>query len=548
MSTNQGTTRATDIEILIRVATLLVTRKNEDPDDPEVRAAYEAYTNNDPTKAQELFLANEKTQALRATSNLNSATTFARLQARMNEGKDSATAVAAWKRVVEYEKGKPEDWLSYGDQLIATGALSEATKAYAEASRLARAAPVSPGQQQTVAISFERNCSVNSSNGYLGRQDYLCTQALAILKPLAETDRENDQLQHTLGLILLGIGDAERARGFLSEALARYREALAIALAGSEKNSANRQWKHYLATSFGRIGAIQQAQGEVTSGLASYQIALEIAQSFGSGDTSSYRSHDILWSSLNAVGNFQLDMGELNDARTSYEKALQNAQERTKADSTNRNWQRDLASSLIRIGDLYRAQNDPVSALTKYQEALVIFKRLTEDQPTNRQWQSSLAVSYIAIGNAQLDRDDRPSALVNYRKGLGIVDAQFQPGRLEGFGIFAPAPPGFGIPGQYIGTRAYKDWFARLSLTDPAAAIKGAKFFLKAAELNSGHDKNARAGLFLLYLKLGELEQAQGDLTGAYANYRQAWGIGEMLKGGDPYDDRSSRYSRMSMP
>ena len=165
-------------------------------------------------------------------------------------------------------------------------------------------------------------------------------------------------------------------------------------------------------------------------------------------------------------------------ALASYRASLAIRERLAAADPGNASWQRDLSASEDRIGDVQQAQGDLATALTSYRVSLANAERLAAVDLGNAGWQRDLSVS--------AHQDWRRAG----REGRSRGGARQLPG-------------------------SHHNIFERLAAADPGNASW-------QRDLLASQDR------------IGDVQQAQGDLPAALTSYRASHNIFERLAAADP--------------
>lgn len=193
-------------EELAAGALRLAGEAHDKPDDADVKAARDAYLLGDTSRAEALFrrledaLVDEaRKQQLEMRKKLAKAASIARERAAMAIGRNTAAAVDAWSKVVEYEPEEPGNWGSFGDLLVTAGNLNEAAQAYRRFNQLAEARassePDNRQRQRDLSVSFDRIGDVQVAQGDLPGALTSYNKGMAIRDKLAANDPTNTERQ-----------------------------------------------------------------------------------------------------------------------------------------------------------------------------------------------------------------------------------------------------------------------------------------------------------------------------------------------------------------
>jgi tetratricopeptide (TPR) repeat protein len=224
--------------------------------------------------------------------------------------------------------------------------------------------------------------------------------------------------QHYLAEADYRLGDAQRAQGKLSDALASHQAGLAAAqrLVAAEPDKP--RWHVDVAQGYDKIGFVQLQQGKLPEALASFQASLAITQRLAAADPgSAARQHDLALSQ-DQIGDVLARQGNLPDALKSYQASFAIRERLVAADPKVERG--NLAVSYGRIGNVQLAQSNRAEALKSYQAGHAILESLVASDPDNRGWQRALSEVDIKIGDVQQKQGNRAEALRSYQAALVI--------------------------------------------------------------------------------------------------------------------------------
>ena len=176
------------------------------------------------------------------------------------------------------------------------------------------------------------------------------------------------------------------------------------------------------------------------------------------------------------------NIGDTEGAGQSYNQAMQISQALVNANPNDSEAREYLARSYKSLGEVLPILGKPTDGLADLRKAVALLETMTASDPTNQHLRAELANCYQALGDLQghsglQNLGDAAGALASYRKALGIYQEQV------------------------------------------------------SSNINN---KEARRGLAVLQMRIGDLELAQGNASDAAKQYRDALGILEEVSASDP--------------
>jgi tetratricopeptide (TPR) repeat protein len=191
---------------------------------------------------------------------------------------------------------------------------------------------------------------------------------------------------------------------------------------------------------------------------------------------------------------YEPNLGDTHGAEESYEKALAISRALVQADGKDSQARRYLGRSYQSIGEVLPLLGKPNDGVADIHRAAEIFEGLVSSAPHDKDLRVQLADCYQSLGDLQGHSDlqnlgDRAGALESYRKAIAVFEAM-------------------------------------------------------AAEDSA--DQKARGGAAVMRIRIGDMQQAQGDLDVALENYRGALERAQSLAAGDPKNDRFRRILALS--
>jgi eukaryotic-like serine/threonine-protein kinase len=186
---------------------------------------------------------------------------------------------------------------------------------------------------------------------------------------------------------------------------------------------------------------------------------------------------------------YAANLGDTTGAVASYNQALQISQSLITVNAKDSEARRYLARSYRSLGEVLPVLGRPTEGVADLRKASELLERMTAADPGNQKLGAELANCYQALGDLQghsglENLGDPAAALASYRKALAIYQAQ--------------------ASGQQ-------------------------------------NVKDARRGLAVIQMRIGDLEMSRGDEKEGVGEYRDALGILEELAASDPANADFSR-------
>jgi serine/threonine protein kinase len=217
------------------------------------------------------------------------------------------------------------------------------------------------------------------------------------------------------------------------------------------------------------------------------------------------------------------------------ERALEYLNKLTQEAQGDPGLQRELAEAYLKVGDVQGnpyAPNlgDTQGAAQSYDKALAISKGLTRADAKDDEARRYLGRSYKSLGEV-LPLLGRPSeAVADLRQSAEILE-RLAATRTDDKELRAELASCYQFLGDVQGHSGLQN------LGDPAGALES---YRKALALNQtlltsdANNKNARRGVAVLQIRIGDLQLAGDDVKGAMNNYRSALDTLEGLSASDP--------------
>ena len=194
---------------------------------------------------------------------------------------------------------------------------------------------------------------------------------------------------------LLPLAYLEEQRGDLAAADGHYRQLLALSA------TEERAWARYWA--FSGIGDIQRQRGKLPEALRSYRDGLAIAARLAQSDPGNAGWQRDLSVSDEKIGNVLVAQGNLPEALRSYRDGLAIRARLAQSDPGNAGWQRDLSVSYAKMATVMGKAGDVAGAAEALRQGRAIMHRMTSLSPDNAVWKRDLAWF-----DAELRRPDLP--------------------------------------------------------------------------------------------------------------------------------------------
>jgi tetratricopeptide (TPR) repeat protein len=353
------------------------------------------------------------------------------------------------------------------------------------------------------------------------KQLRVAEQARDVLLPLVDANPDNEAWRELLSMSYDRIGQADLARGRLTEALDAHREQLKQdeRLAAGRPSDPGHQRR--ISVSQERIGTVLALQGKVDDALLAQKEALSIATRLAAerpDDTEPQRDLAVSYEKLGELLEF---LDKRQESLESHEQALHirfDLAQRRHPENTA--LQRELAVSFNKVGEMLLANDKPTDAFAAHQAALEIASKLTQSDPANTEWQGDLAASHLRLGDVLYAQKEFANALAAYKEALGIGEhlVAANPGQA----IFR-----FGVAGSH---ERMGDVQLDLGQLD-AALVSYQKKLDIAAALFGDDPQNGefQRDLLIANVKVGAALRAKGDAQAARVRYSVALGIAENM-------------------
>ncbi|MBA3560785.1 MAG: hypothetical protein H0W30_19585, partial [Gemmatimonadaceae bacterium] len=167
---------------------------------------------------------------------------------------------------------------------------------------------------RALAMALDVAATIEWNYRPLAQTEIRLTQSLYIYRQL-----EDERAQ---SVILDEIGDVQRARGHLDDALGSFQASLAIAEKLAAHDPANTEWQRDLSISHEKIGDVQRAREHLDDALGSFQASLAIREKLAADDPANTEWQRDLSISHEKIGDVQRAREHLDDALGSFQASL----------------------------------------------------------------------------------------------------------------------------------------------------------------------------------------------------------------------------------
>jgi eukaryotic-like serine/threonine-protein kinase len=240
---------------------------------------------------------------------------------------------------------------------------------------------------------------------------------------------------------------------------------------------------------------------------------------------------------------YEPNLGDTPGAADSYRKALAISAALAAADSRDSQVPRYLARSYQSLGEVLPLLGKAAEGVADMRTACQLFEPLTRRAPHDRELRIQLADCYQSLGDLQghsglENLGDRAGALDSYRKAIAVFDsmAAETPGDQKARG-------GAAVMRIRIGDMQQAGGDLDAALGNYRGALQRAQSL--AAE-NSKNDRFRRI-LALSYRKLADLESLRGEFAQALPHARSAAEINRVLAAADPDNAQASANFALSL-
>lgn len=214
-------------------------------------------------------------------------------------------------------------------------------------------------------------------------------------------------------------GDAHRAEGKYTEALAAYQKGISLLEPLAETNPGALNLQGDLADLYSSAGQVMQASSQTSAALQAYATARTIYEDLASGQPDKPEWQRGLSKTYVNTGFAYRAQENLPAALTAFSANLQVLERLATIDPGNAEQQRELALAYENVGNMQFAQGKSSAALASYRKSLPIYERVAKAEPANIRWQADYAESYGKVGillNGMKRRKEALSAFKRSRK------------------------------------------------------------------------------------------------------------------------------------
>ncbi|MBY4945161.1 tetratricopeptide repeat protein [Cupriavidus respiraculi] len=355
------------------------------------------------------------------TADLRLVAELAREQGAVASLTDSAAALQAYQRAVDYTPRDPLALMNLGAAQLDTGSLDAASEKFAQARTLAQdrlaANPADAQAAHIMVMLAIRRGGVFAARGHRTAALAAYEEGLASATAPGRLPREDTRRASDVATLHYRIGDLSLERGHFDQALASYTRALRInePLADQSRNTA---WI------LQKIGYVRSLQGHHREALDMFGRALGIRSKLARADPRNAELQRELSISHQMTGDGLAALGDRNGALKAYEEAERITQRLLDRDDPPSRWRRDMARIHTNIGDLLVSERARVPEATgHYRTALRMRGDLVRLDRGNADWQRDLGISHRKLGNALLASADAAGALREFRQAMVVQES-----------------------------------------------------------------------------------------------------------------------------
>lgn len=356
------------------------------------------------------------------TADLHLVAELAREQGAVASLTDSAAALQAYQRAVDYTPRDPLALINLGAAQLDAGSLDAASEKFTQARTLAQdrlaANPADADAAHIMVMLAIRRGGVFAARGNrtaaLAAYEEGLASAAAQGQPPAG---KNTRRASDIATLHYRIGDVRLERGQFDQALASYTEALRInePLADQTRNTA---WI------LQKIGYVRSLQGHHREAQDMLGRAQRIRTALAGADPGNAELQRELSISHQMTGDGLAALGDRNGALKAYEEAGRITQRLIDRGDPPSRWRRDMARIHSSIGDLLVSERAHVREATgHYRRALQIRGDLVRLDRGNADWQRDLGISHRKLGNALLASADAAGALREFRQAIVVQES-----------------------------------------------------------------------------------------------------------------------------
>ena len=242
----------------------------------------------------------------------------------------------------------------------------------------------------------------------------------AFRRYLALVPAEIKTREHSAGLDRLG--DVLMSKGDITGAQQAYELSIELARKLAERDPSESDLQRNYAVGVKKLGDLHAAAGAFDKALSAYQDAIKIMQSLANSDLDNAEARRVLSTMLNDAGDMEVRLNHAEEALNAYSDGLRLVEMLVTAAPNDVRRLRDLAVSYVKIADVKAGTNDQDAALAALSKALAIREDLSRKDAANGDWQRDLAVCLIKIGNVELTKSKIAEALNSFAQSVSIFE------------------------------------------------------------------------------------------------------------------------------
>jgi non-specific serine/threonine protein kinase/serine/threonine-protein kinase len=240
---------------------------------------------------------------------------------------------------------------------------------------------------------------------------------------------------------------------------------------------------------------------------------------------------------------YEPNLGDTHGAEESYKKALAISTALTQADAKDSRARRYLGRSYQSIGEVLPLLGRPNDGVTDVRKAAEIFAELANGAPHDKDLKVQLADCYQSLGDLQghgelQNLGDREGALDSYHKAIAVFDGMAAEDRSD-----QKARGGAAVMRIRIGDMQQAQGELDIALENYRGALERAQSLFAADPKND----RFRRILALSYRKIGDLENQKGDSKEALQSARKALGLNQTLAAADPDNAQAANNYALSL-
>lgn len=368
----------------------------------------------------------------------------------------------------------------------------------------------------------------------LGMGLHIVASSLAPYQPLARTEaqlKEAVEVFRTLSrrwhesIVLLTLGDVQRARGDLATANLTYENALEIREKLAHDDPTDVDYQRGLSSCYNAVGRIREAQGGFATAQRLYETAMEIRRKLVIADPDNAERQRDLSLCHDNVGRIREERGDMEGAERSFASAREIAKQLAKRFPDNAEYQRDLSISYENLGSLQEQRGNLEEAELAFVTAMELTRKLFESDPTNTNRHRDLSVLHNRLGAIKKGRADMDGARQSFEAAMAIRQKL-----VETDPDNATWKRDLSVSHNNIGRiyEAEKNFSAARRSFEAAREIRYLLAQMSPENIESQQDLAFSHGC------VGKIQKATGDLVGARRSFGAAFEILQELAKRDP--------------